>query len=87
MKRLDNLQGSIKKIQQQEMAAWQEQNNRHQVLKENQLLKDTLGRKEKENLRLQSTYEKKLRQTEQWEDETLNIQLEDVRNENQRLKG
>jgi hypothetical protein len=64
LKRLDNLQGSIKKIQQQEIAAWQEQNNRHHVLKENQLLKDTLGRKEKENLRMQSTYEKKLRQTE-----------------------
>lgn len=69
------------------MNAWQQSNNRQQILKENLLMKDTLGRKEKENFRLMNTYEKKIRQTEQWEDETVNSRLQEVQNENQRLRG
>lgn len=38
-------------------------------------------------MRLMSTYEKKVRQTEEWEDQTVNSRLQEVQNENHRLRG
>ena len=69
------------------MNAWNQQNYRQQALKENLVLKDALGRKEKENQRLLSTYEQKIRRTEDWEDYTVNTRHQEVQNENQRLRG
>ena len=87
MRRLENLQTSIKKIQEQEIHAWNSQHHRGTMLKENIVLRDTLGRKEKEFSRMQQTYNEKLKQNEQWEDEVLSSRLGELEKENQRLRG
>ena len=69
------------------MTAWNNQNTRGTMLKENVVLRDTLDRKEKEYKRMQHTFDHQLKVNERWEEDALNSRMQELQNENHRLRG